>query len=128
VSGELQRSGLVSPDRVLPGFVENDDLPALYAGAELLVYPSRAEGFGLPPVEAMACGCPAIVADQTSLPEVVTDPEYRFKLDGITNLAGILFNARDRRLPMNPGFDRKAFNEERALRDYLDVVRALIGE
>jgi glycosyltransferase involved in cell wall biosynthesis len=128
VSGELQRSGLDSPDRVLPGFVENDDLPALYAGAELLVYPSRAEGFGLPPVEAMACGCPAIVADQTSLPEVVTDPEYRFKLDGITNLAGILSNARDRRLPMNPGFDRKAFNEDRALRDYLDVVSALIGE
>jgi glycosyltransferase involved in cell wall biosynthesis len=128
VSGELRRSGLDSPDIVLPGFVENDDLPALYAGAELLVYPSLAEGFGLPPVEAMACGCPALVADRTSLPEVVTDPGYRFEVDGIARLTGLLFAAQNRKLPLNPGFDRVYFSEDRAHRDYLGVVDALMRE
>ena len=51
------------------GFVEEVDLPALYAGAKLFVYPSTYEGFGLPPLEAMACGTPTLVADQSCLPE-----------------------------------------------------------
>lgn len=55
------------------GRVEDDDLPALYAGAELFAYPSLAEGFGLPALEAMACGVPVLVSDRTSLPEVVGD-------------------------------------------------------
>jgi alpha-1,3-rhamnosyl/mannosyltransferase len=53
------------------GYVPDDDLPALYSGARAFVYPSIYEGFGLPPLEAMACGAPVIVSDRTSLPEVV---------------------------------------------------------
>jgi glycosyltransferase involved in cell wall biosynthesis len=49
----------------------DDDLRAAYAGAHTLVYPSRYEGFGLPPLESMACGTPAIVCRNSSLPEVV---------------------------------------------------------
>jgi len=56
---------------VLPGFIAQEDLPALYRQAEMLVYPSLYEGFGLPPVEAMACGTPVITSNTTSLPEVV---------------------------------------------------------
>jgi glycosyltransferase involved in cell wall biosynthesis len=56
---------------VLPGFIEQADLPTLYRQAEMLIYPSLYEGFGLPPVEAMACGTPVIVSNTTSLPEVV---------------------------------------------------------
>lgn len=126
ISGELTRTGLVAPQVILPGYIETKDMPALYAGAELLVYPSLAEGFGLPPVEAMACGCPALVADRTSLPEVVTDPGYRFAVDGIGGLAGLLLTAQNRKLPLNPGFDRAYFSEDRAQRDYLDVVGALM--
>jgi glycosyltransferase involved in cell wall biosynthesis len=55
------------------GFVEDADLAALYALAELFVYPSFYEGFGLPPLEAMACGCPVLVANTSSLPEVCAD-------------------------------------------------------
>jgi glycosyltransferase involved in cell wall biosynthesis len=55
------------------GYADDDDLPGLYAGAEALVYPSLYEGFGLPPLEAMACGTPVVTSDCSSLPEVVGD-------------------------------------------------------
>lgn len=55
------------------GFVEEEDLPALYNGADLFVFPSLYEGFGLPPLEAMACGTPVVTSNTSSLPEVVGD-------------------------------------------------------
>ena len=57
----------------LTGFVDDDDLAALYSGAMTFVYPSLYEGFGLPPLEAMACGLPVITSNNSSLPEVVGD-------------------------------------------------------
>lgn len=54
-------------------FVPNELLPAIYAGAKLFVYPSIYEGFGLPPLEAAACGVPVIVSKCSSLPEVMRD-------------------------------------------------------
>lgn len=56
------------------GFVSQNDLPFLYAGARVFLYPSYYEGFGLPVLEAMASGIPVICSDQSSLPEVVGDP------------------------------------------------------
>jgi glycosyltransferase involved in cell wall biosynthesis len=53
------------------GYVPDEDLPALYSGASVFVYPSFYEGFGMPPLEAMACGVPVITSDNSSLPEVV---------------------------------------------------------
>jgi glycosyltransferase involved in cell wall biosynthesis len=53
------------------GYVDDTDLPALYSAAEAFIYPSFYEGFGLPPLEAMACGVPVITSDVSSLPEVV---------------------------------------------------------
>ena len=58
---------------IMTGYVPEADLPALYSGALCFVYPSYFEGFGLPPLEAMKCGAPAIVGNRTSLPEVVGD-------------------------------------------------------
>jgi glycosyltransferase involved in cell wall biosynthesis len=61
-------------DSVLfPGFIEVDHLPKLYNASKLLAYPSFYEGFGLPPVEAMACGTPVITSNVTSIPEVLGD-------------------------------------------------------
>jgi len=58
---------------IIPGFIGEDDLPALYSAADLFVYPSLYEGFGLPPLEAMACGTPVVCSNSSSLPEVVGD-------------------------------------------------------
>ena len=61
-------------DRILrPGFASDDDLPALIGGARAFVWPSLYEGFGLPVLEAMACGTPVITSNTSSLPEVVGD-------------------------------------------------------
>jgi len=58
---------------IFSGFVEDEDLPHLYANADFFVYPSLYEGFGLPVLEAMACGTPVITANCSSLPEVAGD-------------------------------------------------------
>ncbi len=58
---------------IMAGEVSMEDLPAFYAAADVFVFPSLAEGFGLPPLEAMACGTPVISSNATSLPEVVGD-------------------------------------------------------
>ena len=68
----MQAAGL--EDRVVfPGYVDDADLPALYSAATAFVYPSLYEGFGLPPLEAMACGTPVVCSNAASLPEVVGD-------------------------------------------------------
>jgi alpha-1,3-rhamnosyl/mannosyltransferase len=55
------------------GPVQDNDLPALYGGTELFVFPSEYEGFGLPVLEAMACGAPVVCSNRSSLPEVAGD-------------------------------------------------------
>ena len=68
----LQSLGLETQTRVtLTGYVPDDDLPALINCAEVFAFPSIFEGFGLPPLEAMACGVPVVCSNASSLPEVV---------------------------------------------------------
>ena len=61
------------PHVQLLGFVDDGDLPALYRQAQVLAYPSLYEGFGLPPLEAMACGAPVVASSESSVPEAVGD-------------------------------------------------------
>jgi alpha-1,3-rhamnosyl/mannosyltransferase len=71
-----------SPGVKVTGYLPDGDLAALYSGAACFVYPSLGEGFGLPVLEAMACGAPIVASNRTSLPEVVGD-------------AGLLTDAED---------------------------------
>ncbi|MFH1155349.1 MAG: glycosyltransferase family 1 protein [Pseudomonadota bacterium] len=68
----IRESGL-SQRIILSGYVDDENLACLYSGATALVYPSLYEGFGLPVLEAMACGCPVICSKTSSLPEVTGD-------------------------------------------------------
>ncbi len=67
---------------VRAGYVDDEDLAPLFSGAEFFIYPSLYEGFGMPVLEAMQCGCPVICSETSSMPEVIGD-------------AGIMFNPRD---------------------------------
>ena len=72
------------------GRVADDDVPLLLAGAEVLVFPSLYEGFGLPALEAMACGTPCIASNVTSLPEVVGDAALTVSPHDVDALADAL--------------------------------------
>ena len=72
---------------ILTGYVSESDLPLLYSGAALFVYPSIYEGFGLPPLEAMASGVPVIVSDKSALPEVVGDAGCQVSAQDVDNLS-----------------------------------------
>jgi glycosyltransferase involved in cell wall biosynthesis len=72
--------------RVL-GRVPEEDLPLLYSAASVFVYPSFYEGFGLPPLEAMACGTPTVVSNATSLPEVVGSAAWTVDPEDVTGIA-----------------------------------------
>ena len=117
------------PERVhLSGYVPDELLPALYAGAEVFVYPSVYEGFGLPPLEAMACGTPVIVGNRASLPEVVGDAglsvdPYRFEAiaQGLMQLLG---DAEQRARLRQAGRDQAArFEWGRAASQTLQVLQ-----
>ena len=75
----------------LLGYVDDDDLARLYSGALALIFPSRYEGFGLPVLEAMACGCPVVTTREASMPEVGGDAALYMKDPGdAEGLAAIL--------------------------------------
>ena len=73
------------------GFVPDDALPDLYRSAEAFVYPSLYEGFGMPPIEAMACGCPVISSTRGSLKEVLGDAAAVIEPEDVHSLAKQLF-------------------------------------
>jgi len=89
ISKEINALNLLN-DIIFTGFVPNEDLPGLYNLASLFVFPSLYEGFGLPPLEAMACGCPTVVSDASSLPEVCQNASLYFNPKNPEELAAVI--------------------------------------
>lgn len=88
---EIALRPLVQAGEARPlGYVNDDSLASLYAGARALVYPSLYEGFGLPPLEAMASATPVVVSDRSSLPEVVGSAGDLVAPDDVEGLRTIL--------------------------------------
>lgn len=77
-------------DVVFSGFLDDRLLPLVYSAADVLVYPSFYEGFGLPVIEAMACGTPVAASNRTSLPEAVGDAGLLFDPDDIEDMAATI--------------------------------------
>ena len=88
-------SGRAGAVVAFPGFVPDADLPALYAGASLFIYPSRAEGFGIPPLLAMAAGVPVVAADSGAVPEVLGGAGVVVPAGDVAALAAALRSIRD---------------------------------
>jgi glycosyltransferase involved in cell wall biosynthesis len=88
-------------DNVICDYVPDEDLPLVYSATSCFVYPSKYEGFGLPPLEAMACGAPVVCSERTSLPEVVgragilVDPEDVDALGGAIKRVLVSHEVRD---------------------------------
>ena len=80
-------AGLAEDELVLTDFVPDEDLVALYNMADLFVFPSKHEGFGLPPLEAMACGAPTLGSNTSSVPEVIGWSEALFDPHKPANMA-----------------------------------------
>ena len=74
------------------GYVDEEDKPVLYRNAETFVFPSKREGFGLPVLEAMACGTPVVTSDATSIPEVVGDAGFTVDPDDARGMAGAIIS------------------------------------
>lgn len=83
----LASLGLDRSAVLCPGFIPDADLPAVYAGAKLFVYPSLHEGFGYSPAEAIAMGTPVLVSNRASLPEVAPARNCQFDPDNTDELA-----------------------------------------
>ncbi|OGG44262.1 MAG: hypothetical protein A3F84_14885 [Candidatus Handelsmanbacteria bacterium RIFCSPLOWO2_12_FULL_64_10] len=120
-------------DVVFTGFVPTQDLPDLHGGADLLVFPSLYEGFGLPVLEAMACGVPVACSNTSSLPEVAGDAAVLFDPYEEEEIAGavraLLTDAELRRRCARLGLERsKTFCWSATARRTLDVIRSAIEE
>jgi glycosyltransferase involved in cell wall biosynthesis len=81
---------------VLTGFVTEAELVVLYNRAKLFVYPSLYEGFGLPPVEAMACGCPVVASNTSVLPETLGDAAILVNPESVRDLAQAMSDVLER--------------------------------
>jgi glycosyltransferase involved in cell wall biosynthesis len=129
---ELIRSSPAAERIVVTGRVSDEDLVGLYRAADCFVYPSRYEGFGFPPLEAMACGTAVISSNRTSLPEVVGDAGVLVDpddVDAIERALSELLSSPERRAELvERGYRRAAeFSWRRCAELTADAYRAAVG-
>jgi len=126
-------SGGAVSKRVIPlGYVSDDDLARAYSGALGMIFPSSYEGFGLPILEAMACGCPVVTTREASLPEVAGDGAVFMKGPrDVDDLAGILKDLADdpdvRQTLIDKGLARaRGFSWEETARKTFEAFEAVL--
>jgi glycosyltransferase involved in cell wall biosynthesis len=113
------------------GLVAEQDLPYIYSGADLLVIPSFYEGFGLPALEAMACGTPVVASDRGALPEVISDAGLLFNPDDLGALSRAIYcvleDEKLRRQLIEKGLERaKHFSWEKTAKKTLQIIEDVV--
>ncbi len=113
-----------------PGFIAEEDLPALYTLADVFAYPTFYEGFGFPPLEAMACGTPVLASNNSSLPEVVGDAGYLLPAEDteawVQALTQLLHDPVTRQALIEKGYAQAArFSWEKSARQLLRIYQML---
>lgn len=131
VDAVIEQEGMVN-DVIFAGYVPQEELPIWYRAADLFVYPSLYEGFGLPPLEAMASGTPVVTSSASSLPEVVGDAALIVAPDDETALAdAIIRGVSDRVLRdelRTRGFIQAGkFSWKRTARETIDVYQTVLS-
>ena len=131
VDNQIDRLGVRDAVR-FTGYVPFADLPSFYSLAEMFVFPSVYEGFGLPAIEAMACGCPVVVGAAAALAEVGGDAVHRvdpLSADSLGDVLVSLARDRDRRKAMSQRGLRRAemFSWDRTAAETLDVYRRVLA-
>lgn len=125
----IESLGLTGKAIALEG-INAAELRTLYQNAFTLVYPSFYEGFGLPPLEAMSCGCPAIAANTSSIPEVVGDGGILINPNDSADIASALESLLDRdirNLYIQRGLARsELFSWDECARKHIEVYQSLI--
>lgn len=121
-----------SQDIIFTDFVDDEDLPFLYSGAEIFLYPSLYEGFGLPVLEAMSCGSPVITSNLSSLPEVAGDAAILvdpMNVEEIVQAMEKLLRDRELRKELKrKSLERaKFFSWERAAKETLHLYEDIFG-
>ncbi len=116
-----------NPNIIFLGRVDDDELISLYSNAECFVYPSLYEGFGIPPLEAQACGCPCLVSNAASLPEVCADSVMYcnpYKVSDIAQkLELILSDVSIRNDLIEKGFENvKRFSWKKSAQQILKII------
>ncbi len=84
---QIEQNDVLKKRIVFSGYVANEDLPVLYSMASVFAFPSLYEGFGFPPLEAMACQCPVVASDRASIPEICGDAAFYVNPTNINDLA-----------------------------------------
>lgn len=125
--------GLEGRVRHLGYLEEHQDLVHFYAGADAFVFPSHFEGFGLPVLEAMSCGCPVITAANSSLPEVAGEAAIYVDPASAKDIAegvrAVLEDTEGRQQRVALGLDRsRTFTWDRCARITLEAYQAALGE
>lgn len=129
LAGNIVEKIKKNPGAMMTGKFETADLPALIAGAEVFVLPSLYEGFGLPVLEAMACGTPVAVADNSSLSEVAGNAGILFDACSSEKIADVLLeiieNEKLRNSLREKGLERvKSFSWEKCAKETLEWIKA----
>lgn len=113
------------------GFVPEERMPILYNASDVLLHTSEYEGFGMPLLEAMACGTPIVASNKAAIPEVVGDCAELVDLDSencVEQFAEKVLNYIDRGRRNQKGIERsKKFSWERTARETMEVYEALLG-